>query len=42
MARTTINVTGDLMVTLLIGKSEGELDETLYNQDNTAAQPAKQ
>ncbi len=31
MARTTINVTGDLMVTLLIGKSEGELDETLYN-----------
>ena len=42
MARTTINVTGDLMVTLLIGKSEGELDETLYNQDSTAAQPAKQ
>ncbi|MDC9512795.1 dicarboxylate/amino acid:cation symporter [Pseudoalteromonas sp. CST5] len=42
MARTTINVTGDLMVTLLIGKSEGELDETLYNQDNTASQPAKQ
>jgi Na+/H+-dicarboxylate symporter len=42
MARTTINVTGDLMVTLLIGKSEGELDETLYNQDNTAAQHAKQ
>ncbi len=42
MARTTINVTGDLMVTLLIGKSEGELNETLYNQDNTAAQPAKQ
>ena len=42
MARTTINVTGDLMVTLLIGKSEGELDEPLYNQDNTAAQPAKQ
>ncbi|WP_096740171.1 dicarboxylate/amino acid:cation symporter [Pseudoalteromonas atlantica] len=42
MARTTINVTGDLMVTLLIGKSEGELDETLYNQDNTAAQPVKQ
>ncbi|KPZ56857.1 dicarboxylate/amino acid:cation symporter [Pseudoalteromonas sp. P1-25] len=42
MARTTINVTGDLMVTLLIGKSEGELNETLYNQNNTAAQPAKQ
>ncbi|KPZ62040.1 dicarboxylate/amino acid:cation symporter [Pseudoalteromonas sp. P1-7a] len=42
MARTTINVTGDLMVTLLIGKSEGELDITLYNQNNTAAQPAKQ
>ncbi|TMO77283.1 dicarboxylate/amino acid:cation symporter [Pseudoalteromonas sp. S3785] len=42
MARTTINVTGDLMVTLLIGKSENELDETLYNQNTTAAQPAKQ
>ena len=27
MARTTVNVTGDCMVTDLISKSEGELDE---------------
>jgi len=42
MARTTINVTGDLMVTLLIGKSEGELDITVYNKESTAPQTAKQ
>ncbi|SDO50140.1 Na+/H+-dicarboxylate symporter [Halomonas shengliensis] len=31
MARTSVNVAGDLMVTTLVAKSEGELDETLYN-----------
>jgi len=31
MARTSVNVAGDLMVTVLVGKSEGELDETVYN-----------
>ena len=31
MARTCVNVSGDLMVSVLIGKSEGELDETVYN-----------
>jgi len=31
MARTTVNVTGDLMVSILIAKSEGELDEEVYN-----------
>ncbi|WP_136069371.1 dicarboxylate/amino acid:cation symporter [Modicisalibacter radicis] len=31
MARTCVNVAGDLMVTTLVGKSEGELDETIYN-----------
>ncbi|MGQ7248523.1 dicarboxylate/amino acid:cation symporter [Halomonas sp. V046] len=31
MARTSVNVAGDLMVTTLVGKSEGELDETVYN-----------
>ncbi|NYS61417.1 cation:dicarboxylate symporter family transporter [Vreelandella salicampi] len=31
MARTSVNVAGDLMVTTLVGKSEGELDETIYN-----------
>ena len=32
MARTSVNVAGDLMVTILVGKSEGELDENIYNQ----------
>lgn len=32
MARTTVNVTGDLMVSVLIAKSEGELDEEAYNR----------
>ena len=31
MARTSVNVAGDLMVTTLVGKSEGELDEGVYN-----------
>ncbi|MDW5377515.1 dicarboxylate/amino acid:cation symporter [Halomonas sp. HP20-15] len=31
MARTCVNVAGDLMVTTLVGKSEGELDERVYN-----------
>ena len=33
MARTTINVTGDSMVSVLMAKSEGELDEDIYNSD---------
>ncbi|MBO9470837.1 dicarboxylate/amino acid:cation symporter [Endozoicomonas sp. G2_2] len=32
MARTSVNVAGDLMVTVLVGKSEGELDEAVYNR----------
>lgn len=31
MARTTVNVSGDLMVSVLIGKSENELNESVYN-----------
>ncbi|MHA2940120.1 dicarboxylate/amino acid:cation symporter [Vibrio sp. RC27] len=31
MARTTVNVCGDMMVSLLIAKSEKELDESVYN-----------
>ena len=31
MARTSVNVAGDLMVTTLVGKSEGELNEEIYN-----------
>lgn len=33
MARTTVNVCGDMMVSLLIAKSENELDKTVYNSD---------
>ena len=32
MARTTVNVVGDCMVTVLVSKSENELDEKVYNQ----------
>ncbi|WP_263080466.1 dicarboxylate/amino acid:cation symporter [Endozoicomonas sp. Mp262] len=31
MARTCVNVTGDIMVATLIGKGEGELDQACYN-----------
>ena len=31
MARTTVNVCGDMMVSTLVAKSENELDETVYN-----------
>ncbi|RUO32245.1 dicarboxylate/amino acid:cation symporter [Aliidiomarina sedimenti] len=31
MTRTAVNITGDCMVTTIIGKSEGQLDEQVYN-----------
>ncbi|UTM59524.1 dicarboxylate/amino acid:cation symporter [Photobacterium sp. CCB-ST2H9] len=31
MARTTVNVCGDLMVAVLVGRSEGELDSNIYH-----------
>lgn len=31
MARTAVNITGDAMVTTVVAKSEGELDENIYN-----------
>ncbi|AXX93463.1 dicarboxylate/amino acid:cation symporter [Malaciobacter molluscorum LMG 25693] len=31
MARTTVNVTGDAMVSVFVAKSENELDEKVYN-----------
>jgi len=37
MARTTVNVCGDMMVSLLVAKSENELDKGIYNQE-TASQ----
>ncbi|MFY1018406.1 dicarboxylate/amino acid:cation symporter, partial [Ectopseudomonas khazarica] len=36
MARTTVNVTGDLMTTTLVARSENELDRDVYNSDNEA------
>ncbi|AEY01318.1 sodium:dicarboxylate symporter [Oceanimonas sp. GK1] len=38
MARTSVNVCGDLMVSVLIGKSENELDETVYNRATPAGE----
>ena len=34
MARNTVNVTGDAMVAVFVAKSEGELDEGIYNGPN--------
>ncbi|MGE3714105.1 MAG: dicarboxylate/amino acid:cation symporter [Alphaproteobacteria bacterium] len=31
MFRTTVNITGDAAITLIVDKSEGQLDETQYN-----------
>jgi Na+/H+-dicarboxylate symporter len=36
MARTTVNVAGDLMTTTLVARSEKELDREIYNSDNVA------
>lgn len=35
MARTTVNICGDMMVSLLVAKSEGELDQEIYNGNKT-------
>lgn len=42
MARTSVNVCGDLMVAVLIGKSENELDEAIYNRTDTTLAPIKE
>ena len=33
MVRTTINITGDSAITLIVDKTEGALDEKIYNSD---------
>ncbi|EXJ11331.1 Glutamate-aspartate carrier protein [Nitrincola nitratireducens] len=38
MARTTVNVCGDLMVSTLVAKSENELDQEIYSALPTANQ----
>ncbi|MBQ0756935.1 MAG: dicarboxylate/amino acid:cation symporter [Amphritea sp.] len=35
MARTSVNVCGDLMVSILVAKSENELDESVYNSSSS-------
>lgn len=35
MARTSVNVCGDLMVSVLVSKSENELDEDVYNAESS-------
>ncbi|MFT6925814.1 MAG: Na+/H+-dicarboxylate symporter [Psychromonas sp.] len=37
MARTTVNICGDMMVSILVAKSEGELDMDVYNSKEPAA-----
>ncbi|HEY0968899.1 MAG TPA: dicarboxylate/amino acid:cation symporter [Opitutaceae bacterium] len=36
MVRTAVNVTGDLVVSCIVAKSEGQLDETVFNAENPA------
>ena len=37
MARTSVNVCGDMMVSAIVGKSEGELDTAIYNKESRAS-----
>ena len=36
MTRTVVNITGDATVTTIVGKSEGELDEAVFNDPRAA------
>ncbi|MGY0217108.1 dicarboxylate/amino acid:cation symporter [Endozoicomonadaceae bacterium StTr2] len=42
MARTVVNVSGDLMVTTVVGRSENELDLQTYNSDTSTSDKAQQ
>lgn len=42
MARTAVNVSGDLMVTTLVGKSEREIDLDIYNGQSSGTATAGQ
>ena len=37
MARTTVNICGDMMVSVLVAKSEGELDKDIYSAQSAKA-----
>ena len=41
MTRTAVNITGDAMVTTIIGKSEQQLDEAVYNDPEAGAKVEK-
>lgn len=41
MTRTAVNITGDAMVSAIIGKSEQQLDEDVFNDPNAGLNPAK-
>ena len=34
MGRTTVNITGDSVCTIIVAKKEGELDESVFNSDS--------
>jgi Na+/H+-dicarboxylate symporter len=34
MARTVVNITGDATVSVLVAKSEGEIDETKFHNES--------
>lgn len=36
MLRTSVNITGDAMVTTIVGKWEGQLDKEIFNKDTSA------
>ena len=36
MLRTSVNITGDAMVTTIVGKWEGQLDKDIFNKENTS------
>jgi Na+/H+-dicarboxylate symporter len=37
MTRTAVNVTGDSMVSIIVGKSEGQFDESIFNDENAGS-----
>ena len=38
MTRSAVNVTGDSMVTIIIGKTENQFDEQVFNNENAGSE----
>ena len=38
MLRTSVNITGDAMVTTIVGKWEGQLDKDIFNNDTSSSE----